>query len=258
MRSKLIASLKLLPAMAVIAFCFTLAPGASAESLDNCRPFTPEVVKSLQGRTCVVADIDGVLTQYMLQDYGSTNGIFLDTGDAYPRQDAALLMNLYYRKGYFIIYMAGRPRNMMIAGKTSCQATLDWLRANGFPTERDQTLLLLHDGSGSVIKAKNPGQAMAEMMGEQGTQMFTKMLAPLIAGYKLKLAYGYVDSDEVTDAFIASGVPAGHIFSIGNIGISRLGYRGSHAIVGPEPNPGWSGHIKEFVVPKVPNLKRGQ
>ena len=71
---------------------------------------------------------------------------------------------------------------MMIAGKTSCQATLDWLRANGFPTERDQTLLLLHDGSDSVIKAKNPGQAMAEMMGEQGTRLFTKMLAPIIAG----------------------------------------------------------------------------
>ena len=52
----------------------------------------------------------------------------------------------------------------------------------------------------------------------------------------------------VADAYLASGVPAGHI-TIGNKGISRLGYKGTHAIVGPEANPGYAQHICDFVGP---------
>ena len=238
-----------------VAFCIIYSPTVEADQLTNCRPLTAEIEESLKGRTCVVTDIDGVLTQYINVDYGPTNGAFLDKGVAFPRENAALLMNLYHRKGYFIIYMAGRPRNMEIIGKTSCAATLDWLHANGFPTEEGETLVLLSDGPESVIGARDPGTAMAEWMGKQGTKMFQNMLRPLLERYGIKIVYGYVDSDVVTDAFIASGVPAENIFSIGNKGMCRLGYRGSNAIVGPEANPGYTDHIKEFVAPKVPVLK---
>jgi len=51
------------------------------------------------------------------------------------------MMNIYLRRGYLIIYMAGRPRQMDVLGKSMCQATLDWLEANGFPTDRGDTLL---------------------------------------------------------------------------------------------------------------------
>jgi hypothetical protein len=55
-----------------------------------------------------------------------------------------------------------------------CEATLDWLEANGFPTERGDTLLLLRDGSQTVVDAKDRGAAMAEWMGDHGLTCFVR------------------------------------------------------------------------------------
>jgi hypothetical protein len=202
-------------------------------------------------RHAVVVDIDGVLTQYMLLDYGPTNGIFLDLGVAYPRRDAALLMNVFYRKGYDIVYLAGRPANMKVNGMSMADATLKWLHDEGFPTEPGRTILLLEDGPASVTGAENPGQAMADYMGTSGTDLVAGMLAKLKATTRITYDYGYCDSDVVVKAFLRAGIPAGHIHTIGNKGVSRLGFMGSRAIVGPESNPGFTQHIREFVVPKV-------
>ncbi len=204
------------------------------------------------GRHAVVVDIDGVLTQYQLQDYGPTNGIFLDLGVDYPRVDAPLLMNLYYRKGYDIVYLAGRPANIQVNGMTMGDATLKWLRDYGFPTEPDRTTLLLRDGPASVTGAENRGDAMAEYMGKEGTALVTDMLAALKKTTGITYDYGYADSDVVAKAFFKSGIPADHVYTIGNKGVSRLGFMGSHAIVGPESNPGFTNHIREFIIPKVP------
>jgi phosphatidate phosphatase PAH1 len=206
-------------------------------------------------RHAVVVDIDGVLTQYMLQDYGPTNGIFLDTGTAYPRVNAALLMNLYHRKGYDIVYLAGRPAQMKVNGMSMADATLKWLHDEGFPTERDRTTLLLEDGPASVTGAENPGQAMADYMGTSGTDLVAGMLARLKQRARITYDYGYCDSDVVAKAFLKSGIPAAQIFTIGNKGVSRLGFMGTRAIIGPESNPGFTRHIREFVVPQVPARK---
>jgi hypothetical protein len=52
----------------------------------------------------------------------------------------------------------------------------------------------------------------------------------MVEEVKEQYAYGYVDSDVVADAYLASGVPAAHIFTIGDKGVSRLGYKGTNAI----------------------------
>jgi phosphatidate phosphatase PAH1 len=203
-------------------------------------------------RHAVVVDIDGVLTQYMLQDYGPTNGIFLDLGIAYPRENAALLMNLFYRKGYDIVYLAGRPANMSVNGMSMADATMKWLRDEGFPTEPGRTTLLLENGPASVTGAENPGQAMADYMGAKGTELVIGMLAKLKQTTRITYDYGYCDSDVVAKAFLNAGVPVGQIYTIGNKGVSRLGFMGTRAIIGPENNPGFTQHIREFVIPKVP------
>ena len=248
--AKLSNALAALAAMVLMAF----GPDALADHGDNCRTISDAEAAKLQGRTAVVTDIDGVLGQYILLDYGPTNGYFLDQSVSYPRTDAALMMNIYHRRGYLIVYMAGRPRQMEVLGKTMCEATLDWLEINGFPTEPGDTLLLLRDGDKSVVDAKNPGLAMAEWMGDHGTDLFVSMLNAVDDHFSIKPAYGYVDSDVVADAFLKIGVPAKDIYSIGNKGISRLGYKGTNAIVGPESNPGYTDHVKTFVVPEVPYL----
>ncbi|HLO24226.1 MAG TPA: hypothetical protein VK193_12510 [Methyloceanibacter sp.] len=231
------------------------APSIAAEQVDTCGEISGTDAAKLQNRPAVLADIDGVLSQYVLLDYGPTNAAFLDLGVAYPREDAALMMNIYLRRGYLIVYMAGRPRQMNVLGKSMCEATLDWLKANGFPTDPGDTLLLLRDGSQAVVDAKDRGTAMAEWMDEHGTDLFRSMVEGVKEKYAIVPSYGYVDSDVVADAFLATGVPAAHIFTIGNKGVSRLGYKGTNAIVGPESNPGFGNHVRDFVVPNVPSVK---
>jgi hypothetical protein len=119
--------------------------------------------------------------------------------------------------------------------KSMCQATLDWLEANGFPTEPGDMLLLLRDGSRNVVDAKDRGTAMAEWIGDHGTELFRSMVEGAKEQYAIVPSYGYVDSDVVADAYLASGVPAEHIFTIGNKGVSRLEYKGTHAIVRSQP-----------------------
>ena len=240
---------------ALLGFLAVVGGSRLAAASDACRDLSQADIEQLKGRQAVVTDIDGVLSKYLLQDYGPTDGAFLDQGIAYTRADAALMLNIYHRRGYVIVYMAGRPRQMEVLGKSMCQATLDWLQINGFPIERGDTLLLLRDGDKAVTDAKDRGTAMAEWMGDHGTKLFASMLEGVKQDLSLVPLYGYVDSDVVTDAYLEVGVPAGHLFSIGNKGITRLGYRGSHAIVGPGPNPGFTDHIRQFVVLKVPEAK---
>ena len=78
----------------------------------RCRPVTAADAARLRGRPAVVTDIDGVLSEYVNADYGPTNQIFVDLGAGYARTDAALMMNIYHRRGYVIVYMAGRPRDL--------------------------------------------------------------------------------------------------------------------------------------------------
>jgi hypothetical protein len=66
------------------------APSIAAEQVDTCGEISGTDAAKLQNRPAVLADIDGVLSQYVLLDYGPTNAAFLDLGVAYPREDAAL------------------------------------------------------------------------------------------------------------------------------------------------------------------------
>lgn len=240
-----------------VAVCLAIWSGpAAAQNKYTCRPVSTEDAARLRGRPAVVADIDGVLSQYVNADYGPTNQIFVDLGAGYARTDAALMMNIYHRRGYVIVYMAGRPRDLMIKGRTACQASLDWLQARGFPTMTGDTLMLLTKGAARIMDAQNRGQAMAEWMGDHGTALFTDFVSSVKKDFGLMPRYGYVDSDVVAQAFLNVGLPPAQIFSIGNKGISRLGYKGTTPIIGRSVNPGYTRHIRNFVIPKVPSARK--
>ncbi len=234
--------------------CLTMAmmASASAEAGDYCRTISDADAEKLNGRSAVVADIDGVLGRYVLYDYGPTNGAFLDEGITFPRDDAALMLNIYHRRGYAIVYMAGRPRQISVNGESMCEATMNWLHDNGFPTESADTLLLLRDGDSSVVDAEDRGTAMAEWMGKHGTDLFISFVDEAKSRFGIVPTYGYVDSAVVADAFIAVGVEPANVFTIGNKGVPRLGYRGTTPIVGEDANDGYTDHVKSFVVPNVP------
>ena len=92
---------------------------------------------------------------------------------------------------------------------------------------------------------------MAEWMGDHGTDLFTSMVNAVRDHFSITSTYGYV----VADAFLQVGVPAEHIFTIDNKGMSRLGYKGTVPIVGPEANPGYTNHMRDFVLPEVPSFE---
>jgi len=183
----------LITAAAGLALTLTAtAPSLAADQLvDTCREVPATDAAKLKNRPAVLADIDGTLSQYVLLDYGPTNAAFLDMGVAYPREDAALMMSIYQRRGYLIVYMAGRPRQMEVLGKSMCEATLDWLETNGFPTDPGDTLLLLRDGSKAVVDAMDRGTAMAEWMGDHGTDFFQSMVEGVKEQYSIVPSYSY-------------------------------------------------------------------
>jgi len=112
------------------------APSIAAGHGDTCGEISETDAAKLQNRAAVLADIDGVLSQYVLLDYGPTNAAFLDMGVGYPREDAALMMNIYLRRGYLIVYMAGRPRQMDGWAKVCATRRLTGSRRTGFrPTQ---------------------------------------------------------------------------------------------------------------------------
>jgi len=232
-----------------------VASTAHAAETDYCRTISDADADKLKGRTAVVTDIDGVLGRYILYDYGPTNGFFLDKAIAFPREDAALMLNIYHRRGYAIVYMAGRPRQMTVNGKSMCDASLDWLAENGFPTEAGDTVLLLRDGDRSVVEADDPGQVMGEWMGSNGTGLFISFVDEVKSRFHVTPVYGYADSSVISDAFIEVGVKPANIFTIGNKGVTPLGYRGTTPIVGEDANDGFADHVKSFVVPEVPSVR---
>ncbi len=83
------------------------------------------------------------------------------------------------------------------------------------------------------------------------------MLRSLQEETKISYDYAYCDSDIAVKAFGNAGVPADHIFTIGNLGVSRLGYMSSQPILDLELNAGYGNHVLDYVIPKVPAVKGG-
>src|SRR5262249_18016064 len=122
-------------------------------------------------RAAVLADIDGV-SPYVLLDYGPTNAAFLDMGVAYPREDASLMMNIYLRRGYLIGTWRDARAKWTCWAKACARRRLTGYRGMDFRAGPGDTLVLLREGSQTVVDAKDRGTAMAEWMGDHGTDLF--------------------------------------------------------------------------------------
>jgi len=94
---------------------------------------------------------------------------------------------------------------------------------------------------------------MAEWMGDHGT--LVSFHGRGCAGSSMRLCRVMDMLTPTWSPTPSSPAPAAHIFTIGNKGVSRLGYKGTTAIVGPESNPGFGNHVRDFVIPNVPNVK---
>jgi phosphatidate phosphatase PAH1 len=146
----------------------------------------------------VATDIDETLT--------TSDGEWLSqlgdpTHDPAMRPEADLLMQGYAELGYRVVYITARGEDMSLTdGRTSREATWDWLQAHGFPGEESD--LFLAEGIGAA--------------GDPAVEYKSGVLAELAAeGQTAEWAYGNADTDIL--AFQAAGIADDRIFLVGEL-----------------------------------------
>lgn len=141
------------------------------------------------GSVAVVTDIDGTLTLSDLEFLQQLTNASYDPVD-YP--DAAALMQAYDALGYDIVYMTARGEDLTLEdGRSSREATADWLDAHGYPDGP----LFLADGVGAF--------------GDSAERYKVDRLTGLQAtGTTFAVGYGNSRSD--IDAFLEVGIPTAY------------------------------------------------
>lgn len=117
------------------------------------------------------------------------------------RPDANALMQGYASLGYRVVYITARGEDLaLLDGRTSREATWDWLTAQGFPGQPED--LFLTEGIGAA--------------GEAAVEYKSGVLAELSRGGSDTVwAYGNADTDIL--AFLEHGIPEDRIFLVGEL-----------------------------------------
>jgi hypothetical protein len=146
------------------------------------------------GTSTVVFDIDGTLTT---DDYQLVAQLFAElfhgsyTPAIYP--DVAQVAQAWWKKGYFIAYLTGRPDYLRTI-------SLEWLKERGLPpgalhlTDTNSQAVPIESGVG-----RYKSQELSRMVSEAQVDLFA--------------AYGNATTD--ISAYQAAGIPKDHTFIIG-------------------------------------------
>jgi len=161
--------------------------GGAADSGEPCAP-----------PFLVATDIDETLTT---SDSEWLEQIVDPTHDPQMRPDANTLMNAYADLGYRVLYVTARGEDMTLAdGRSSREASWDWLVAHDFPGAEDD--LFLAEGIGAA--------------GDAAVAYKSAVLVNLHdQGWTTSWAYGNAESD--IEAFLAAGVDADRVFLTGEL-----------------------------------------
>lgn len=148
-------------------------------------------------RHAVVTDIDETLTtsdDEWIAQMGEASH------DPAMRPAADQLMNAYADAGYAIVYITARGEDFAMSdGRTSREATSDWLEAHGFPVSDER--LFLSEGYG--------------VAGEDAVAYKSEVLADQVADdWTHAWAYGNADSDI---AAFQTALDDEHIFLVGEL-----------------------------------------
>ncbi|MBA2320776.1 MAG: hypothetical protein H0V89_06435 [Deltaproteobacteria bacterium] len=142
----------------------------------------------------VATDIDGTLTvsheewEQQLAD---------PTYDQEERPDAALLMRAYAAKGYTVAYITARWSGFDLSdGRSSTEATLDWLVDHDFPVKASMLFLA-------------PDEDSAEDPVDYKTDVLDDLTA---RGATLAYAYGNTDTD--VEAYLDAGFDDDNVFHV--------------------------------------------
>lgn len=146
----------------------------------------------------MVTDIDETLTTLDAEWFAQVAD---PSHDPAMRPDADTLLRAYADLGYRVFYVTARGEDMTLSdGRSSREATADWLVAHGFPFT--ENALFLASGVG--------------VAGDAAVAYKTGVLTDLQAGGR-DLAYAYGNATSDIDAFQAADIPDDVIFLVGEL-----------------------------------------
>jgi hypothetical protein len=174
----------------------------------------------------LVTDIDETLTisdaEFIMQ-LGDGNY------DPVEREGAAALMSAYADLGYHVMYLTARSEQLTVdvTNETAREATERWLEEHGFPTDPDQTTVVL---APSLLLGQDVRDYKADALMEQQA-----------AGLRFDYAYGNATTD--IEAYADAGIALDATFIIGE----HAGEGGTVAVAGED----WLEHA-DMHLPGVP------
>lgn len=136
------------------------------------------------------------------------------------RPDANTLMQGYAELGYRVVYITARGEDPVLAdGRTSREATWDWLTDQGFPGQPEDLFLAQGIGAAGEVAVEYKSGVLAELSQ---------------AGSDAVWAYGNADSD--IEAFLQHGIPEDRIFLVGELA-------GTMGVIGLTDEQAYSDHM---------------
>lgn len=217
----------LLSAVALLAACEAEDALVGEEAAEQQLEGLPSCTEA--DRIAIVSDIDETMTTSdleFLQQYADASY------DPLERDGGCAMIRQLHDLGYFVFFVTARPADMDMGGtgKTSEQATNDWLVARRCPTG-PRTLVTF---------------APELVYGETARNYKKATLQGFLAeGYDFRYAFGNAESD--IDAYEDAGIPKAVTFIIGK----EAGAKSTIAIEGE----GWRDFSDGFV-PTVPAICR--
>jgi phosphatidate phosphatase PAH1 len=177
-----------------------------------------------EDRHGVVIDVDGTLTA----DGGALLVAVANPGyDPAVHPGAVELMQAWRALGYEIVYLTGRPAGVNVGSLSMADATGSWLEAHGFPTG-DGTHVFVWDARAIDRIERYKTQTLVGLTTEG-----------------LSLDYGYTGTWTDVIAYRTAGIPADHIFTIGEASDPE---EGTVAV----SDPSWLPHQVKVVDPLPP------
>ncbi len=178
--------MRILRRFLVLAMPLVIACGGDEEEGPRCEPTSK----------AVVTDIDETLTTL---DSEWLTQVSDPAYDPAMRPDASTMMQTYAELGYTVFYITARGQGMTLPdGRSSTEATEDWLSDHDFPLEKGS--LYLAEGIGAL--------------GDMAVDYKSAVIADLEAdGMQMAWAYGNADTD--IEAFQLALIPDDQIFLVG-------------------------------------------
>ncbi len=166
----------------------------------------------------MVTDIDETLT---ISDQEFITELSDPSHVPVSRPDAQAMVQGYYDRGYYIVYLTARSETLTQTGtgKSSRTLTEEWLASQGYPVDPDRTTLIL---------------APMLVFGTATIQYKTEAIAGFIAdGFTMERAMGNAETDIA--AYKNNSIPDDKIFIVGEL----AGSEGTQAVA----DDAWTEHV---------------